>query len=96
MRGAPPPRCHRNLAAKRGQNPQVGRLPYGTASLRNGLVSQNILARDRRHVFNSLELFNTCQRLTNGRLSHLPLAGDSVTDVNLSGSQSRTPLASDL
>src|SRR2546427_6839075 len=62
----------------------------------NGLMSQNILARDRRHIFNSLELLSTCQRSTSGMVSRLPLVGESATGANLSGSQSRTYLAIEL
>ena len=62
----------------------------------NGLVRQNILAGDRRYTFNSPEVLSTCQRLTRGRLSRLPLAGESITGVNSLGSQSRTTFASDL
>ena len=57
----------------------------------NGLVSQNILARDGRHNLNSLELLSTCQRSTSGMLSRLPLVGESVTRANLSSSVSDTP-----
>src|SRR5919198_4948135 len=61
-----------------------------------GLVGQNVLARDRRHILNSVELLRTCQRSMSGLLSGLATVGDRVTRVSLSGSQSPTTFASDL